>query len=107
MVFPVTAFGASHGFRRRRRLRLLPRRRLSPQPSRSIPLVQSAKEPNTGWAQPARFLVRQMGAMIPLYWVLSIVPTSCFQGVANGQPYTAYRSPLDTQYGSARYRFGL
>ena len=24
--------------------------------------------------------------------------TSCFQGVTNGQPYTAYRSPLDTHW---------
>ena len=24
--------------------------------------------------------------------------TSCFQGVINGQPYTAYRSPLDTNW---------
>ena len=26
--------------------------------------------------------------------------SSCFQGVTNGQPHTAYRSPLDTQTGS-------
>ena len=47
----------------------------------------------------AWFLKQSPANTLHVFWHIHMhteLYTSCFQGVTNGQPYTAYRLPLDT-----------